>query len=106
MQLVIQLQLFAPYDEKSYWGELVKWNATRFGTNYMFLDRVEEEFRSDEHLSLAVMMEAAASTATMMMRTTLEGVMMVMLEGVVGLEGVVVLDGVVVRCHPFSLLGR
>ena len=54
------------------------------------------------------MMEAAASTATatMMMRTTLEGVMMVMLEGVVGLERVVVLEGVVVRCHPFSLLGR
>ena len=53
-----------------------------------------------QHLSLAVMMEAAASTATMMMRTTLEGVMMVML------EGVVVVEGVVVRCHPFSLLGR
>ena len=27
-----------------------------------------------QHLNLAVMMEAAASTATMMMRTTLEGV--------------------------------
>ena len=61
-----------------------------------------------QHLSLAVMMEVAASTATatMMMRTTLEGVMMVMLDGVVGLEGVVMLEGVVVRCHPFSLLGR
>jgi len=33
--------------KKAIGGELVKWNATRFGTNYMFLDREEEEFRSD-----------------------------------------------------------
>ena len=34
--------------KKAIGGELVKWNATRFGTNYMFLDREEEEFRSDD----------------------------------------------------------
>jgi len=97
--LVIQLQLFAPYDEKSYWGELVKWNATRFDTNYMFLDREEEEFRSDDTTPEPSGDDGgAASTATMMMRTTLKGV--------VGLEGVVVLEGVVIRCHPFGLLGR
>ena len=59
--MVIQLQLFAPYDEKKYWGELVKWNATRFGTNYMFLESimrkkdqfmqwmVTSEFRESRH---------------------------------------------------------
>ena len=26
----------------------MKWNATRFGTNYMFLDHEEKEFRSDD----------------------------------------------------------
>ena len=31
---------------------------------------------------------------------TLDGVMMVTLDGVVGLAGMVVLEGVVVRCHP------
>ena len=34
--------------EKTIGSELVKWNATRFDTNYMFLDREEEEFRSDD----------------------------------------------------------
>ena len=34
--------------KKAIGDELVKWNATRFGTNYIFLDREEKEFRSDD----------------------------------------------------------
>jgi hypothetical protein len=36
--VAIQPQQVACNDEGCYWSELVKWNATRFGTNYMFLE--------------------------------------------------------------------
>jgi hypothetical protein len=36
--VAIQHQQVACNDESCYWSELVKWNATRFGMNYMFLE--------------------------------------------------------------------